>query len=139
MALAEALLTIRCVCSVFPLLLLISRSKLIPDFALTIHFLHLIVTSLYTRALPTNFLWWGLQASSAALMISLGVWACRYRELQPISFGGSGPKSITNAKKPADGSAEPDEHVRGGRGRGRNRDEGSSYEMVGMKEGDDVV
>lgn len=72
--------------SVIPLLFLISRSKLIPDFALTIHFVHLIVTSLYTRMLPTNLLWWALQIASAALMVSLGVWACRYREMQPISF-----------------------------------------------------
>lgn len=101
------------------------------------HFLHLVVTSVYTRALPINFLWWGLQATSSALMVSLGVWACRYRELQPINFGGSG--TATASRKPANGSADPDEHVRGGRGRGRNRDDGPSYEMVGIKEGDEAV
>jgi hypothetical protein len=70
-------------------------------------------------------------------MVSLGVWACRYRELQPINFGGSG--TTTASQKPANGSADPDEHVRGGRGRGRNRDDGPSYEMVGIKEGDEAV
>lgn len=72
--------------TVIPILLLVARSKLVPDFALTIHFLHLIVVSVYTRSLPTNPLWWALQLASSALMVSLGVWACRYREMQPISF-----------------------------------------------------
>ena len=75
--------------SVIPLLLLVSRSKLVPDFALTIHFIHLIVTSFYAKSIPTNLLWWLLQAVSATLLVMLGIWACRYRELQPISFGGT--------------------------------------------------
>lgn len=128
--------------SVIPLLLLVSRSKLVPDFALTVHFLHLIVTSLYTRALPLNLLWWGLQASSAALMVSLGVWACRYRELQPISFGGNNAAGGTqNAANGSVGKAEEQVGGGSGRGRGRNRDDGSSsYEMVGVKEeGDNAV
>jgi protein SYS1 len=70
-------------------------------------------------------------------VVSLGVWACRYRELQPINFGGG--STATASQKPANGSADPDDHVRGGRGRGRNRNDGPSYEMVGLKEGDDAV
>ena len=112
---------------VIPILLLVSRSKLVPDFALTIHFLHLLITSFYTRSIPTNLLWWGLEATSAAIMISLGVWACRYREMQPISFGTVSKKTTQNG---ANGSAETDDHVRGGQGRGRNVDAGPSYEMV---------
>ena len=113
-----------------------SRSKLVPDFALTIHGLHLIVTSFYARSIPTNLLWWLLQAVSATLLVTLGIWACRYRELQPISFGGN-----ANASKQvqANGTADGDQHVRGGRGRGRNNDGGPSYEMVGMNEGEDAV
>ena len=60
--------------SVIPILLLIARSKLVPDFALTIHFIHLIVTSLYSHAVPNTLYWWFVQAASAALMISLGMW-----------------------------------------------------------------
>ncbi|KAI9728399.1 MAG: hypothetical protein M1828_003799 [Chrysothrix sp. TS-e1954] len=75
---------------VIPLLLLIARSKLIPDFALTIHLLHLLATSLYTRSIPSNFFWWLLQAASAGLMTFLGIWSCRWRELRPITFGGHG-------------------------------------------------
>lgn len=119
------------------LLLLISRSKLVPDFALTLHFLHLLTTSLYTRTLPTNLLWWLLQAGSAVVMVSLGVWACRYRELRPISFGIGGTATTgSEARKEEGGEAESktDDQIRGGRGRGRNRDEGPSYEMVAVKE-----
>ena len=54
---------------------------------------------MYTRQLPTNLLWWGLQAGSAALMMSLGMWACRYREMQPISFP-SLPSLKKEGKKP---------------------------------------
>ncbi|KAL8760722.1 MAG: hypothetical protein Q9184_003102 [Pyrenodesmia sp. 2 TL-2023] len=75
---------------VISLLLLIARSKLVLDFALTVHFLHLVITSLYSGAVPTNLLWWGLQGVSAAVMVCGGVWACRWRELRPIEFGGGG-------------------------------------------------
>lgn len=98
--------------SVILLLLLIARSKLVPDFAITIHFNHLVITSLYARSLPTNWLWWALQAASAALMIFGGVWSCRWRELRPISFGTGDP---------------------GGGGGGPKRGE---YEMVAREEGE---
>lgn len=119
------------------LLLLITRSKLVPDFALTLHLLHLLITSLYTRSVPTNLLWWTLQAGSAGVMISLGVWACRYRELRPITFGmGGTANGGSDAGKEGgnQGEQKTEDHIRGGRGRGRNRDEGPSYEMVGVKE-----
>jgi len=119
--------------SVIPILLLVARSKLVPDFALTIHFIHLIITSFYTKSIPTNLLWWSLEAASATLTISLGVWVCRYRELQPISFG-SAPKKAT-----ANGSAEADDNTRGAAGRGRNVDAGPSYEMVTVTRGDENV
>ncbi|ETI29522.1 hypothetical protein G647_01975 [Cladophialophora carrionii CBS 160.54] len=94
--------------TVIPILIFISRSKLVPDFALTLHFINLLVTSFYTGAIPTNLLWWGLEAASAALMIVTGVWACRYREMQPISFGTPATKKTVNpAGDPANGSAEP--------------------------------
>lgn len=101
--------------SVVPLLLLIARSKLVPDFALTVHFINLIATSLYTRSIPTNPLWWALQLGSSALMISLGVWACRYREMRPISF----PTLPTPGKQNRKASTLPNGHA-----------SGLSYEMV---------
>ncbi|KAL1854246.1 hypothetical protein Plec18170_005010 [Paecilomyces lecythidis] len=136
--------------SVIFLLLFVTRSKLIPDFALTIHFIHLVVVSLYTHSLPSNWLWWGLQFGSAALMTFLGIWACQWRELKPISFGGlGGSTGNTNQQSSSqngqqNGSAESgdDSQLAGfsrGRGRGRNlRDGAGEYEMVDMKETEDV-
>ncbi|EGE80509.1 hypothetical protein RJZ56_002621 [Blastomyces dermatitidis] len=131
------------------LLLWVSRSKLIPDFALTIHFIHFLITSCYTHALPTNWLWWGLQVASSALMTFLGMWACRWRELQPIIFGGSTANASSASGGGNHGTNRSGDDTAGdgdggdgggffgfsrGRGRGRNRDGGGEYEMVGMKE-----
>ncbi|KAI4122393.1 MAG: hypothetical protein LQ338_005840 [Usnochroma carphineum] len=100
------------------LLLFIARSKLVLDFALTVHFLHLVVTSLYTGRVPTNWLWWGLQGVSAGVMIAGGVWACRWRELRPIEFGGGGAGK-TGRRGNGDGGA------------------GGEYELVGRGGGGD--
>ncbi|PKX91997.1 uncharacterized protein P174DRAFT_444008 [Aspergillus novofumigatus IBT 16806] len=121
------------------LLLLVSRSKLIPDFALTIHFLHLIATSFYTRSIPRNLLWWGLQCASAALMTSLGIWACQWRELRPITFGIAGGRgtaqSSSSPSQPQTDDVENEPFLPSrGRGRGRNLGEGSGeYELTEMK------
>ena len=70
-------------------------------------------------------------------MTSLGVWACQWRELRPIAFGGtrnqvdSSQPEILTVDEENDG--DPNRFSRG-RGRGRNRDGGGEYEMVGMKE-----
>ncbi|KAF2704353.1 hypothetical protein K504DRAFT_473553 [Pleomassaria siparia CBS 279.74] len=125
-------------CAVF-ILLLIARSKLVLDFALTMHFIHLIVTSLYSHAIPTNLFWWALQVCSASIMTSLGVWACQWRELRPIQFGGNKPKTTTG-RPAANGSAEDDGVGQSrGRGRGRGRDGAGEYEMVGMNEAGEAV
>ncbi|KAF4126120.1 protein SYS1 [Geosmithia morbida] len=76
------------ICMPIAIVLLIARSKLVPDFALTIHFLHLLITTAYTRSLPRHSLWWLTMAGSSALCVVLGMWACRYRELQPVFFAG---------------------------------------------------
>ncbi|KAH9879986.1 hypothetical protein J1614_002011 [Plenodomus biglobosus] len=114
-------------CAIF-ILLLIARSKLVLDFALTVHFIHLIVTSFYSHAIPSNLFWWSLQMCSATIMTSLGVWACQWRELRPINFG---------SKTPAATLPPPDDEAgeSRGRGRGRGRDGAGEYEMVGMSEG----
>lgn len=130
-----------------PILLLIARSKLVPDFAITIHLIHLLTTSLYTRSLPTGVYWWAVQVCSAALMVSLGMWACQWRELQPMTFGGkgkaraaggqnghpTGPGAVEEGASTADGDGEG--YVVG-TGRGSRRagggDGAGAYEMVGM-------
>lgn len=109
------------------LLILISRSKLVPDFALTLHFLHLVATSLYSRSVPRNFLWWMLQAASASLMISLGIWSCRWRELKPINFGAAGAGEGKSEAAPTAGLL--------GEEGGRETGLGGEYEMVGINKG----
>lgn len=140
------------------LLILIVRSKLIPDFALTLHGLHLVLTWVYSGAVPAHALWWGTQACSAALMVGLGVWACQKRELRPIQFGGGGrgggggrkegrmvgrgeagneDEREGNAKVPGDEERGWWGRGRWGRGWGRGRDPGGGrdeYEMVGLRE-----
>jgi hypothetical protein len=78
------------------------RSKLVPDFALTVHFIHLVLTSLYSRSVPYSLFWWSVQGASAAIMTVLGVWSCQWRELRPISFGFGG------LVPPANGTAAPE-------------------------------
>ena len=127
----------------------IGRSKLVPDFALTIHFLHLLATSFYSGAAPRNAMWWLTMLASSTLCVALGMWGCRYRELQPVFFGG-GRILGSNARPAAaatNHSDEDDEERRGeldargddeemglanGRGRLRGREE---YEMGKMQAG----
>ncbi|PFH62890.1 hypothetical protein XA68_11209 [Ophiocordyceps unilateralis] len=69
------------------IVLFVARSKLVPDFALTVHLLHLVFTTLYSRALPAHSMWWLAMLASSAVAVTLGTWGCRYRELQPVFFG----------------------------------------------------
>ncbi|QIX00992.1 hypothetical protein AMS68_006509 [Peltaster fructicola] len=114
--------------TVIPILLLIARSKLVPDFALTILFLHLVATTLYTRSIPFSFSWWAVQAISAGIMISLGTWACQWRELQPMSFGGHAKQSNGHIDEPPARASE--EGYEMGPRRGADRDGGGEYQMV---------
>ncbi|CAG8887743.1 unnamed protein product [Penicillium egyptiacum] len=122
---------LNCFISVMFLLAFVSRSKLVPDFALTIHFLHLITTTLYTHSLPSNLLWWGLQFASAAMMTFLGMWACQRRELEPIKFGGHGGSTQAGPSSQAS-AGDGQQESSFGRGRGRERSL-QEYEMDDMK------
>ena len=113
------------ICDIF-ILLLIARSKLVLDFVLTVHFIHLLITSFYSHAIPANLFWWSLQIGSVGIMASIGVWACQWRELKPINFGGK-PATAQPARDDGEGESR-------GRGRGRGRDGGGEYEMVNMNE-----
>ena len=78
-------------------------------------------------------------------MTFLGMWACQWRELQPISFGTS--SSTTQGQQQQqqqEGSSDPSQQDQGGdddlsffsRGRGRGRGgfrDGGEYEMGYMK------
>lgn len=73
-------------------------------------------------------------------MIVLGMWAGRYREMRPISFGiGGGAESDKGRSAGGSniGSGREDEEqgfIRGGRGRGRDRAGELGYEMVEREE-----
>jgi hypothetical protein len=65
-------------------------------------------------------------------MVSVGTWACQWRELKPINFGG---KAAAQPQPAADDGVGESR----GRGRGRGRDGAGEYEMANMNEGDDRV
>ena len=140
------------------IVVLIARSKLVVDFALTIHLLHLVATTLYTRSLPRHSLWWMTMAGSAALSVGLGVWGCQHRELQSVFFGGGrilgagAAAAPTNSQISAEegqagiagdgdddddgggGGGDDDAGYMRGRARGRGKDGAGEYEMVEMKQ-----
>lgn len=135
------------------MVMIVIRSKLVLDFGLTTHFIHLVVVSLYTGQVPRNVFWWVAMAVSSAVGVSLGVWGCQYRELRPVFFGGGGiggggasagnnnNTSSNNANGSADGGGEgssqaadgdEEQGFSRGRGRGRGRDGAGEYEMMKM-------
>lgn len=59
-------------------------------------------------------------------MMFLGVWACQWRELKPIAFGGGKSKTTTVD------TGEDAETGFARENRGRGRDGAGAYEMVGM-------
>jgi hypothetical protein len=71
--------------------------------------------------------WWAVQGASAFLMTVLGVWACQWRELRPISFGFGGSSSTTNGSVTIGGA---DDGVGFPQGRGNN----DGYELVDRSE-----
>ncbi|KAI1377881.1 integral membrane protein S linking to the trans Golgi network-domain-containing protein [Hypoxylon crocopeplum] len=121
---------------------LVGRSKLVLDFALSLHFIHLLIVSFYTGFLPRNMAWWVTMLVSSTVVVAAGTYGCQWRELRPISFGGNG-RSNNNAESSTEAAAENgsvgenqgDEEMgfSRGRGRGRGRDGTGEYEMVGMK------
>ena len=126
------------------IVLLVARSKLVLDFALSLHFVHLVVVTFYSGRIPRNIMWWLSMAVASAVAVGLATWGCRYRELKPISFGGStaagdsGRNHDANRGDPdleegtAGGDDDSDQGFSRGRGRGRGRDGAGDYEMVKM-------
>ncbi|CCT71510.1 related to multi copy suppressor SYS1 [Fusarium fujikuroi] len=111
---------------------LIARSKLVPDFALTVHFLNLVIASLYSGHIPRHGAWWFTMLVSSGLCIGLGTWGCQYRELQPVFFGGRPILPATGAEGAAPQPPSVDEEM-GIAVRGRGPDGGGEYEMAPMQ------
>jgi protein SYS1 len=81
-----------------------------------------MVVCLYTRSIPGNVLWWSLQAFSVAVMIFLGIWACQWRELRPMSLGGAVPKAKATPALP---------HELNGEDPNGNQADGVFFRMLG--------
>ncbi|RKF59811.1 Protein SYS1 [Golovinomyces cichoracearum] len=120
------------------ILILVHRSKLVLDFALTLHFIHLITISIYSHSIPRNFFWWVLHLGSACTMIFLGIWTCQRRELRPMSFGAD--TVISNSHTGVDdhmNSVDRDNKFASGNEIVTRMEESSeAYEMTGRKNGD---
>ena len=134
------------------IVILIGRSKLVPDFVLSLHLIHLIISIFYTGEIPRNTAWWLSMAGASVICITLATWGCRYRELKPISFGGIGGGTAgaggssqgtsggsgRGGDDGGDGDNGPgldgdeEQGFSRGRGRGRGRDGAGEYEMVKM-------
>jgi len=99
---------------------------------LTVHFLNLVIASLYSGHIPRHGAWWFTMLVSSGLCIGLGTWGCQYRELQPVFFGG---RPILPATGPEGAAPQPppvDEEM-GIAVRGRGPDGGGEYEMAPMQ------
>ncbi|KAK8055071.1 hypothetical protein PG993_000298 [Apiospora rasikravindrae] len=127
------------------LVALVARSKLVPDFVFTLHFLHLCIVTLYTGFLPRNFMWWATNLCSIVATIAMAMWGCQWRELRPINFGGNGGRATggaAGAEENGHAGGNPDGGGMGdeemgfgrGRGRGRGRDGQGEYELASIRE-----
>lgn len=74
------------ICVIF-LTVIVGRSKLAWDFGITVHAINFIVVCIYTGALP-SFSWVILQVFSSLILIFLGTWTSRWRELKDTFFEG---------------------------------------------------
>ncbi|CCH60411.1 hypothetical protein TBLA_0C06150 [Henningerozyma blattae CBS 6284] len=72
---------------VFFLTVIVGRSKLAWDFALTVHAINLILVWTYTYKFP-SFSWFVVQFISSLILIFLGTWTSRWKELRDTFFDG---------------------------------------------------
>lgn len=66
--------------------LIVGRSKLAWDFAVTVHIINLLVVWFYSGKFPTSTLWWCLQVLSASLLVALSTYLTRWSELRTTFF-----------------------------------------------------
>lgn len=84
--------------SVILITFIIGRSKLVWDFALTIHFINFIII-LFVSGFPKNIYWWLLQIISVILMMILGTYTTRWAELRDTFFEQSLDIELGNVNK----------------------------------------
>ncbi|KAI9008916.1 integral membrane protein S linking to the trans Golgi network-domain-containing protein [Phycomyces nitens] len=83
------------------LVLIIQRAKLILDFVLTMHGIHLVAVWIYRKQIPTGGVWWALQVIHALIMTLGGEWACMRREMEPIMMTAKPKKPQTSSSSTA--------------------------------------
>ncbi|KAH8551828.1 integral membrane protein S linking to the trans Golgi network-domain-containing protein [Umbelopsis sp. PMI_123] len=83
------------------MVLIVQRAKLILDFAVTLHAFHLIITSYYSRSIPSTFLWWLLNIFSCAVMTLMAEWTCMQREMEPIMVNARNEGDDSNSSEPS--------------------------------------
>ncbi|CAK7890661.1 protein Sys1p [[Candida] anglica] len=66
--------------------IVVGRSKLAWDFAITVHIINLIVVWVYTGKFPTSALWWCLQVLSGVILVTLSTYMTRWKELRTTFF-----------------------------------------------------
>lgn len=66
--------------------IIVGRSKLAWDFAITVHIINLIVAWVYTSKFPTSVLWWCLQVLSGVMLVTLSTYSTRWKELRTTFF-----------------------------------------------------
>ncbi|KAI8598842.1 integral membrane protein S linking to the trans Golgi network-domain-containing protein, partial [Dissophora ornata] len=90
------------VVGVYLLLKIVARARLVLDFSLTLLLYHVIMTTLYSDHVPTSFLWWSLNGTTAGIMVFGGEYVCMQQEMEPILLGGgnnSGSSDNRNASR----------------------------------------
>ena len=66
----------------FIISIIVGRSKLAWDFALTVHIINIILSVIYNKSFPTHISWWLIQFVSSLIIIFLGTYMSRLRELK---------------------------------------------------------
>lgn len=89
---------------VFFLTVIVGRSKLAWDFAITIHAINLLIVWIHSGSFP-SLAWFILQFFSTIILVFIGTWITRWRELKDTFFEGmvdneeSNPSSAVRAAK----------------------------------------
>jgi len=73
----------------------VARARLVLDFSLTLLLYHVLMVTYYSGHVPSSFLWWALNGTTAGVMIFGGEYACMQLEMEPIILG-NGPNSGNN-------------------------------------------
>ncbi|ONH69229.1 Protein SYS1 [Cyberlindnera fabianii] len=89
------------VCVLF-MTIIVGRSKLAWDFALTIHAVNLLVVWAYSGKFPNTLIWWAVQGASSLILVSLGTYTSRWRELRDTFFEGLADAEMGQARGPGE-------------------------------------